>query len=1284
MNEQSRQSDLWRAGHNIQANLVRTSKFADSHTRNWTVFFFFRIMTEDEVEATGGRALDMMKHPDEPGPADELRLDYELPSLLNAGRRSLRDRRAGRSPVKNAGMDASGGIAGAVAAMEAAKRPPPAKAFLHWLEVLASAEKADMLADAAQLAQMLAAPSAADLVADVAALDAALRLFADADPSRAPKLEDLNVAVMRRCLELYVRVLGDPAQYRKVLRVFGATSAAAGARALESSLCGLALYELLRQGAPAFASDAPSKTQAVIRSEVDHRLDVAGDRYDPCPINISFTYAGLQALDLDDTTLKSFPEPFRQGMAERAQRLNDTGPSAPAGWDCEYGLSSIHGYFTGGFLAGSPDRRIKESVWRRLRGDIAAFNERKTAQGRFLRAVLGMLFRQMGLEIVHIELGQDPYEVCEKTGDAIPLPYRVEHFGFRDGLSQPFVDLGLGDTLPGGGTPDREGTWSPVAPGEIYLDLPDEDGEVQQLPISPELRQGGTYVVFRKLEQDVRGFHTFLGRQRPQSHEAAVALSAQFVGRWPNGTPLVVSPDAPREVDAGYEAALNNFRYAADDPYGQRCPLGAHIRRANPRDTGGRGEVKRHRILRRGIAYGGPLLPPGSLGDGHPRGLFFIAVNSRIDLQFELIQADWINNGEFLGQAGLSRCPVVGGNDGGVQDSFLEAGRAAPVVGLPRFVVTRGGDYFFAPGVVALQHLAKGCKFGVNGDGVPYHGFTMGDAATLGLFDPNRVALYTEEILNPEGDSIVRVRLPPEPPEPPAAEPACRTIVFVGRHDDVTKVLSDPVALPPAGAKGEDAPNACPYAAEHGRLEFSVLQYHLTGQRITRGHDFLVGGDAVGETAAARRRHYMILCKAWQALEEGLADDGGVAGVIAGATQKRLDAALRRTASTRRIDLVHDLAVQASYGVLTDLFGTPGPTWLTELAPALPLGSQHVASLPADWLTAARGDLPPDPGLTSMQIWSVLILADVLGNLQSQHEAWPLSRQAGSEMLTHLDAVLADAYARSLPERPPKTLVEALVKVAPCFVNGGGEGRFESREDYFRQAAVILMELVGDTLAAIPATFGHVVDFLLKNRIDLPRLLEILHAAPPPAQGQPTAVQRLIYESERLNPILPVLLRHCEETTELPSGEKICKDEWVAAILAAADLDEAAFTQPEMFSLAPFMPGPPRDPANYLAFGAIGGSHECWGRDLVALPVLVQCVEAAGLLEGLRGVAGPAGNLQTLLGVTVGRPARFTQVASPVHARTQAGGPPPPAYAAGKAPAPPPRRTQSRGPLEPA
>src|SRR6185295_4883468 len=188
-------------------------------------------------------------------------------------------------------------------------------------------------------------------------------------------------------------------------------------------------------------------------------------------------------------------------------------------------------------------------------------------------------------------------------------------------------------------------------------------------------------------------------------------LAAHMMGRWPNGVPVVNYPDhAPATPDDDDET-INDFRFERDDPHGRKCPIGAHVRRVNPRDVLGGDAARRHRILRRGISYGGSLIPPGSPGDGEPRGLLFVALNARIDLQFEFIQRDWLNTGESFGRVGAGKCPITGAQDGECTDAFREAGRIAPDTHLPRFVTTRGGEYFFVPSVEALTKLKDGDHF---------------------------------------------------------------------------------------------------------------------------------------------------------------------------------------------------------------------------------------------------------------------------------------------------------------------------------------------------------------------------------------------------------------------------------------------------------------------------------------------------------------------------------------------------------------------------------------------
>jgi Dyp-type peroxidase family len=225
--------------------------------------------------------------------------------------------------------------------------------------------------------------------------------------------------------------------------------------------------------------------------------------------------------------------------------------------------------------------------------------------------------------------------------------------------------------------------------------------------------RNGTYLVARQLEQDVFGFRRFVrhaapaldGRSGPEAEER---LAAKLVGRWRSGAPLVRSPHR----DDADLATDNAFGYAAVDPYGERCPIGAHIRRANPRDAltsepGRALEItNQHRIIRRGRVYGKGLPDDATEDDGVERGLFFLCVNANIERQFEFVQQTWLNNRKF-GQLYDDQDPVMGTppDDGGIF-TVQRSPVATRVHELPNFVTVRGGAYFFLPGLRALRALA--------------------------------------------------------------------------------------------------------------------------------------------------------------------------------------------------------------------------------------------------------------------------------------------------------------------------------------------------------------------------------------------------------------------------------------------------------------------------------------------------------------------------------------------------------------------------------------------------
>ncbi|MEV6054816.1 peroxidase, partial [Streptomyces sp. NPDC052107] len=148
----------------------------------------------------------------------------------------------------------------------------------------------------------------------------------------------------------------------------------------------------------------------------------------------------------------------------------------------------------------------------------------------------------------------------------------------------------------------------------------------------------------------------------------------------------------------------NTFLYQRDDPTGFHTPGGCHIRRANPRDAAVAGEVRLHRMIRRGAVYGPPL-PDGALDDdGLDRGLMFAFIGAHLGRQFEFVQSEWLNDSVFFGGDG-SKDPVTGSQDGSAGFTIPRRPVRRRLASLPRFVVTRGGEYCFLPGLSALRWL---------------------------------------------------------------------------------------------------------------------------------------------------------------------------------------------------------------------------------------------------------------------------------------------------------------------------------------------------------------------------------------------------------------------------------------------------------------------------------------------------------------------------------------------------------------------------------------------------
>jgi Dyp-type peroxidase family len=386
-----------------------------------------------------------------------------------------------------------------------------------------------------------------------------------------------------------------------------------------------------------------------------HPESPAGDTW----VSVAVSFQGLRALGVPQTSLDSFPPEFQQGMAARAAILGDTGESSPENWEKPLGSADVHVVLT----ALAPDSERLEAALARAR----------------------LAYQKIsGITSIWSQR-------CHA------LPNQREAFGYRDGISHPAVE---GSGISGSNPHER-----PLKAGEFVLGYINEMGDVPLIPKPGILGRNGSYVVFRKLRQRVAAFRQYVRANASGSADEEL-LAAKMMGRWRSGAPLAICPlrDDP---ELGADPHRNNaFLYKGDDAIGYHTPCGSHIRRTNPRDADVAGVVRIHRMIRRGTSYG-PVLPEGVLeDDGQDRGLMFAFIGANLGRQFEFVQSEWMNDASFFG-GGDAKDPVAGANSGHDAYSFPRRPIPKRLKGLSRFVVTRGGEYCFLPGLRALRWLGE-------------------------------------------------------------------------------------------------------------------------------------------------------------------------------------------------------------------------------------------------------------------------------------------------------------------------------------------------------------------------------------------------------------------------------------------------------------------------------------------------------------------------------------------------------------------------------------------------
>ena len=285
----------------------------------------------------------------------------------------------------------------------------------------------------------------------------------------------------------------------------------------------------------------------------------------PVSLAVALSFHGLKALGVPEESLASFPPEFQQGMAARAGRA----------WGRRGERSRALGETTG--FAGQPPRGGRART--RYCPPGGRFQLRPRCRTRSSR------------RRTHLA-----------TACACPADLR-NMLGFADGIAHPAVE--------GSGIPGTNPYEVPLKAGEFVLGYEDEFHNISPIPQPEVLRRNGTYAVFRKLHTRVAAFRQYL-RQHAKNSAEEEWLSAKIVGRWPSGAPLALAPDKD-DPELGADPKRNNAFMFGDDPRGLKCPTGAHVRRMNPRDSVVIGEVRLHRMIRRGTNYG-QQLPPGVPG----------------------------------------------------------------------------------------------------------------------------------------------------------------------------------------------------------------------------------------------------------------------------------------------------------------------------------------------------------------------------------------------------------------------------------------------------------------------------------------------------------------------------------------------------------------------------------------------------------------------------------------------------------------------------------------------
>lgn len=898
-------------------------------------------------------------------------------------------------------------------------------------------------------------------------------------------------------------------------------------------------------------------------------------------VHIAFTAPGLQALGIDNDAISTFPREFIEGISlgERPRVLGDTGESAPENW--QFGgpnTSPIH---------------ILLALYAISKAEMAGWDQEPWYPAT----------ANSGLNVIYQQ------ESFRRTDN--------EPFGFRDGISQPVIE--------GGPIPPDPGQ-PLIAPGEFLLGYLNGYANLSPVPtvtaewdpthlLMPDTTTpgrkafglNGSFLVLRKLAQDVEGFWKFCETQtRAQNGTPDPAkkvwLASKLVGRWPSGAPLTLRPEQDDPALGADDQHNNNFQFTPTDSAGFACPIGAHMRRTNPRDALAPNApalaqtiTNRHRLMRRGRPYADPLLPSANTppnaphapvageaanaGAPHPdpveQGLIFIAINADIERQFEFVQQTWINSPKFNGLYN-DKDPLVADNDATGVFSLQRNPVRQQIQGIPRFVTVRGGGYFFLPGLQALRFLAQ----------LPAIAATT---PTPSAPEQQTVSAPAQPVPKPQTETLHPVTPPAAPTQPTdttegtemsTLQEVWASVLSDGHKlhaellnlrelldRDLERLLARPGLVRPLFSLLRNirpifvAPHLAAVSLYDDVREvldneaaFSVVPIYAKKMEATTG-DFVLGMDDTPQ-------YQFEIGLMHQAFHTE--DLETIRAFVAQCAVEQVNAA----APQGSLDAVSDLSRLVPMRLVGTYFGTPGP----------------------DDATAMH--------------WMRTIFREIFLNLGNDPNMAQVAEASARELNAYLDALIAQRKREIAAGDPVRDdflcrLIQLQATEAMPF------------------ADEVIRRIVGGTIVGTVDTNSKAIAQALDQLLNRPLTLKDAQKA---ARAEDDALlARYVFEALRFNPQNPFLIRRCMQTTTVAQGTPratvIKEGSLVLVGTESAMFDPAYFPEPDAFRID-------RPLENYLHFGH--GMHTCFGRYIasVQIPgVLKPLLQRSGLrrAEGLEG-----------------------------------------------------------------